>query len=172
MVMLIAADWGSIPDWIGAIGTVGTLAAGVIILRDQITLLRAEAAQIRQAQAQSISAWTARADPSRDALVLVLRNGSAQPVYNLMVFALDASERTVLLRAMSPVPPGHHETLPITRALHASASGDLLELEFDDAQGRTWVRRRDGTLRELEASEERRWVTHAYPIIANRGRIS
>lgn len=153
-------DWGAVPDWIGAIG--GSVALLITIRlygrqRDQLTV---ELDSHRREQAQTIAAWTGPPAEGAEGLTLHVRNGSDQPAYNFLVLAYDPEGKVMCLVARTPLPPGHHEEMPLTRPLQESRSGDGVTIEFDDAAGRSWRRGTDGRLREI-APEERRWDAHA-----------
>jgi hypothetical protein len=59
-------DWGDVPTWVGAVGTVGALFFAVITLRSEFRSRRADEADKRRAQASLVTAWTERSPAAID----------------------------------------------------------------------------------------------------------
>jgi hypothetical protein len=90
----LALNWGDVPTWVAAIGTVGALSTALFQIRTERQYrLKAEAAdraERHQAQARLISAFVGPVEvtPERDDLTrswIYLINGSEEPVYRLLV---------------------------------------------------------------------------------------
>jgi hypothetical protein len=112
---LLAAgpDWGSVPDWLAAIGTLAAFAVALRLLAKELAARREVEEDRRREQARLISAWPevpevpGVKDLPRDTDVddwlretgteayvhLVMKNGSAEPVYRIyaVMVASDSS---------------------------------------------------------------------------------
>jgi hypothetical protein len=162
-LLLLADDrWGTLPDWLAAVGTVG--AFGITYL-----LLRKEQEDRRQAQARLVSAWLHRrlvqaklgGEEIGESLrvEMVFKNGSDEPVYDVKVtvvprdgpFASDPdaapwpSAGTVRGR-MSLLPPGEILMLDAP-GISGQFESLAIGLSFNDAQGRRWKRLSKGSLK-------------------------
>ncbi|MEU1754155.1 hypothetical protein ABZ436_16010 [Micromonospora matsumotoense] len=156
-------DWGSVPDWFGGLGTVGTLLFGVLSLRREIRSRRREdrAARARQARLVSTSARI----EGGGVLRVRVTNDSDGPVFDLTatprVRTADSADEVVV--GVSAL------TGPVDR-LNGRSQGELfvtvdrsvdltgyasaaVELCFTDQQGNRW-RRRGGTEPELDLGVE------------------
>ena len=160
MWSLATLDMGTVPDWFAAVGTVGTLFAGFVLLRGQLASLRDEADDHRQSQASSVAVWTKKPSAGDTAAALVaVKNGSSQPIYRLLIFADDEVRGLRLVRAITPVGPGFDETFPLNFPLRSdfALQRDAIDFEFDDFRGRTWRRALTGELTEITDSRQKRW---------------
>ncbi|GAB3939959.1 hypothetical protein [Micromonospora vulcania] len=147
-------DWGSVPDWFGGLGTVGTLLFGVLSLRRELRARRREdqAAQARQARLVSTTTRT----EGKGVLRVRVANDSDGPVFDLVA--------TPVVHSGDPAPGGRRVpeatvTGPVDRLDGGTAaelfiavdrSIDLtgyasatVQLCFTDQQGNRW--RREGT---------------------------
>ncbi|MEU8423925.1 hypothetical protein AB0C15_23950 [Micromonospora sp. NPDC048835] len=147
-------DWGSVPDWFGGLGTVGTLLFGVLSLRRELQARRREdrAAQARQARLVSSTTRT----EGKGVLRVRVANDSDGPVFDLAP--------TPVVHTGDPGPGGRHVpvatvTGPVDR-LDGGAAAELfitvdrsvdlsgyasatVRLCFTDQQGNRW--QREGT---------------------------
>lgn len=57
-------DWGTVPSWVGSIGTVVALLLGVLTLRSELKQRRHDREMTRRAQASLVTAWTGLASRS------------------------------------------------------------------------------------------------------------
>ncbi|RLP88208.1 hypothetical protein EAD89_17535 [Micromonospora sp. BL4] len=147
-------DWGSVPDWFGGLGTVGTLLFGVLSLRRELRARRREdrAALARQARLLSSTTRT----EGKGVLRVRVANDSDGPVFDLAA--------TPVVHTGDPGPGGRRVpvatvTGPVDRLdggaaaelfINVDRSVDLsgyasatVQLCFTDQQGNRW--RREGT---------------------------
>lgn len=145
-------DWGSAPDWLAAIGTVGALGVALYLLRQEMQERRRSLKRADRAPADQIFAW---AQPRTDAggwQTFVL-NKSDEPVYDVVVRLTPLSE--------PPLPP--YEAVWGTVAPGDARAGDSfsnrpndlfgvpsVDVEFTDGRGRHWIRRAGGELEQLD----------------------
>lgn len=165
-------QWGNVPEWFAAVGTVGALSfAAWAYWRDQ-----------RERQARLFDAWVARAswdagaqmtnpDGSVQAgdglqLVIALSNVSGQAVRGVdvrLVF-LDFGERTIGCGVIPPTQPGgaieklHGWGLPTGTSQRYPESvvlgGIKISSSFTDAAGNRWHRTDRGKLRFLYSLQD------------------
>ncbi|MFC3500193.1 hypothetical protein ACFOOK_04320 [Micromonospora krabiensis] len=147
-------DWGSVPDWFGGLGTVGTLLFGVLSVRRELRARRREdrAAQARQARLVSTTTRT----EGGGVLRVRVANDSDGPIFDLAA--------TPVVHTGQPGPDGRRVAVatvtgPLDRLDGGTAaelfvavdrSVDLtryasatVQLTFTDQQGNRW--RREGT---------------------------
>ena len=165
---MTAVTWGTVPDWLAAVGTVGALVAGLVLLRRQLSEYALSARERRATQASLILGWTVppAKDEPQQAAVVVVRNASPSPVYKLMAFLRDESGDMRIVWASSPVGPSVERRIVVKFGhQHEPAAADIIELEFTDGSGLTWRRDTDGTLTEV-SSEKARWLSMAVPMLS------
>jgi hypothetical protein len=160
----------SITDWIvaigtavAAIGTAGTLIAGLIQIgnersarrRDELTMQARE----RRAQAARVSAWPIAASSSERTSIALL-NGSESPVYRAIASLVmiqgagprEGRELQDYLRqyqtSLALIPPGKFFT-SVAGGWAGMSRRPGIELAFTDAAGIHWLRSADGSLSEL-----------------------
>lgn len=155
----------AVTDWITAVGTVGaavgTVAAVVTSLHFSARDGRLRAERERSRQAEHVTAWIDGWDNTK--FLIQLRNSSEQPVYWLIVSLVSvqgAFRRTAVgdsrtdaaqfRRLVGLVPPGS------TTTTLGNKGGGMnlqfgLEVAFQDAAGRCWLREGEGTLKEVDA---------------------
>ncbi|MGC4747663.1 hypothetical protein ACLQ28_18710 [Micromonospora sp. DT201] len=171
-------DWGSVPDWFGGLGTVGTLLFGVLSLRRELRARRREdrAAQARQARL----VFTTSRTEGKSVLRVRVANDSDGPIFDLAA--------TPVVQTGDPGPGGRQVpvimvTGPVDR-LDGGASADLfiavdrsvdltgyasatVRLHFTDQQGNRWWR--EGTAQpEPDIGDEaiparRSWLRRLLP---------
>lgn len=152
-----------------AVGTVGTLAVALRQLTLERRARRADEARLQvslhREQAEAISAWYSGDEGDQSVLEMV--NGSAQPVYEVVVslaFVQGAAPRTTedwgkldnaasypYTRCLVALPPGRYSVL-IPSGWGAMTARPGAEVAFTDARGTHWVRRATGGLEELKAN--------------------
>jgi hypothetical protein len=156
-------DWGTVPAWVGAIGTVAAFAVTFALLLHEIRLRRDEASdqEKRQARLAWVDARGMQISPSPDSRAVitkpVIHNDSDETIRDPFVKVYD--EHGQLLGDTQPGPlvisPGSEAVchLMVTLALERDL-GDgktSAELFFTDADGRRWKKGPDQTLsRQLE----------------------
>ncbi|WBB67495.1 hypothetical protein [Micromonospora sp. WMMD812] len=166
-------DWGSVPDWFGGLGTVGTLLFGVLSLRRELRARRREdrAALARQARLVSTTTRT----EGGGVLRVRVANDSDGPIFDLAA--------TPVAHAGEPGPGGR--PVPVTTVtgpvdrLEGGTAADLFvavdrsvdltryasttaRLCFTDQQGNRWRREGAGQpepdLGEESAPARRSWL--------------
>lgn len=170
------ADWGDIPAWISAIGSLGALIAAVLASLIALRIYRIESERDQRAesdrrerdlealraQASQVSAWwdTAyrvsdegqRYSLGRAALV---RNASELPVHSVRVFfhvplAGGGYEYFgPVIKAVVPPRPDPVDVYPPLEPGDVEPSNALVEIEFTDANGVQWKRDTSGRLEML-----------------------
>jgi hypothetical protein len=151
---------GDVPSWLAAIGTVGAFAVALYLLGGQILDRRKEARDRRTAQARLVAAWVSETTPagvtggpnptSLFDFVVLVRNGSDQPVYAVAV-QLVLGERGTFVRKLGVLGPGETRELRIT--VPGLARGlSLTNMTFGDSAGQVWMRAGMGDLTHPRAS--------------------
>lgn len=156
---------GNLPSWLAAVGTVGTLIAALLQIRSERARFVAQQAADRQerryAQARLISAWMKAlgSDPPTDGtphsyMKIALANGSAEPVYNVLVTVVDVqgtiphqrenfgtnNRQYIQDATLSILPPGRW-SVRVDGAFGAMGSRPGAEVAFTDRSRVHWVRR-------------------------------
>jgi hypothetical protein len=174
----MAIQLGDLPTWLASAGTVGTLVAALFQIRSERNRrLEQEArdrAEARRQQAFRIACWPGAADPAGplnpwwgSSTAFHLVNGSAEPVYNLVV-ALVHIQGAGIRRAeewkgwleerghpaprstVTLLPPGQWRVwVPGTEWQGGLGMRLSAEVAFTDRAGVSWIRRGNGALEEL-----------------------
>lgn len=158
---------GTIPDWLAAFGTLAAFGVALTLLAKELAERREYLEDRRRDQAGRVAAWPEleiqSGQPSR--YVIVLRNGSEEPVYDVKVtlvakdspFASDPEsvrnedgsfkEAGPISLSEEILPPGEPVRYPIPSGLlpHAYTSPGL---SFTDSRDRRWKRYPKGRLEE------------------------
>lgn len=154
-----AVDWGDVPTWLSAVTTLGALfAAGWVVVIELGRERRAERlleeqrdAAARSEQANLVAAWS---DWDRERPCILIRNGSALPIYNVRVELTHHSQPTRPYEVQVILPPGDHRAVYPADIVGYDALGDVtdssmtwsIRLNFYDAAGRSWMRDELGRL--------------------------
>jgi hypothetical protein len=176
----MAIDFGDLPTWVAAVGTVGALGAGLWQIGNERQLRLKQEAKDRETnrreQARSVACWPGPQGvgpgPLRpwweEATPIDLVNGSVEPVYNV-VFAIvlvqgagaprraeDWKERAetqhdVPMSTAAILPPGTWRVW-VPGSHWDGGMGPRLgaEMAFSDRAGIAWIRRCTGELEELD----------------------
>ena len=151
-------DWGTVPAWVAAIGTVLAFAVTFALLLSEIRLRRAQAAdqEMRQARLAWVEVNETETSPSQGKVTMVTR----PVVHN----ASDEAIRGLLVRVYDDFGQLLGDTMPAAASLrprsevacylridvpqeHATRIGSIsAELFFTDADGRRWKKGRDDRL--------------------------
>lgn len=113
------------------------------------------------AQPSSIAAWLER-DPTGDARI-VIRNDSDLPVYEVVATIVvthgsgcckgeDLESPYQYRKILDLIPPGLHSVVIDMGGFYGMHRHPLVEIAFVCAKGKSWVRRGDGVLDELDVS--------------------
>lgn len=148
-------QWGDAPSWFAAIGTI---AAVVLALRLAVRERRRRSQEERRNQADLITAWVARDDPTYPWIGVMVANASHQVAYRLVVSAVSVvdgfrvdrpADSLSWRRFVSQLPPGDTRfDVEWDRAVHVARPG--VEIAFQDAAGRHWIRDVNGNMEEVE----------------------
>jgi hypothetical protein len=138
------ADWGSVPAWVGAVGTT----AAFIVALSVFMLNRLDR---QRAEASKVAAWVEYDETGR-AYAVCVSNGGSLPIYDVHVglelAGIEHGPYAFQLPIVRPTSPERH---PLEPPLPAAAlvGARLLgaSLRFRDAENRCWRRRADGVLR-------------------------
>lgn len=169
-------NFGDVPTWVAAIGTVGTLIFALAQIRSErdrrIKQEKADREERKKAQARLISGWVGEFDHSygeRGRTAIMLSNGSAEPVYRVyaaIVFIQGAAPHTgeewhtiekqggfaaqsQATTTASILPPGTWRVW-VPNANWGILGGRIgAEVAFTDRASVHWVRRATGALEEL-----------------------
>jgi hypothetical protein len=149
------------PDWLtayGEIGTaIGTIGATIVALFMGGAEARRRSKQEERQQAERVTGWMDSLPPD-EAVVegemhvkLIMQNASNQLVYNLIASVVSAQsgaqvgDNLSYRNFLGRLPPGRAE-YTIKHPGHGMHKRFSIELAFEDAGGRTWVRRGKGKL--------------------------
>jgi hypothetical protein len=132
-------DLGTVPAWIGAIGT--TLAFLVAFAVFWLSL-----AERRRHQASQVAAWFARGDTQA---TLHVANSSDVPVYNVRVDPklLGQTSDPIRYPVLGPRTNETDLTIPMPGSRQVSNLFFGVEVFFSDSAGRRWFRAAGGKLR-------------------------
>lgn len=148
-------QWGNVPEWLAAIGTVGALAVALFLLKQEIDDRRRAKSKAQQWPASGIVAW---AEPRTDAggWQTVALNRSDEPVYDVVVRFTPLREGgsdpiESVSGTLAPGPPKPLDT-------YGDTPQDLfgippVEIEFTDGRGRHWLRTANGALNQLDSRQ-------------------
>jgi len=153
-VHLLAAgpDWGTVPDWLAAVGTLAAFAVALRLLGKELAARREAEEDHRREQARRVSVWATEIEqvpPALGSLVffVVRANRSDEPVYDVLIemASNDPGGAWAPWRKHIPVmPPGQEQT----RLQVVPYRPGPVTLTFTDAVGRRWKRYPDGRLVE------------------------
>lgn len=148
-----AIDWGSVPDWFAAIGTVGALVVALLLLGKELKDRRRAAALADLQPASQVFAW-AKPEKARKGWATYVLNGSNEPIYDVIVRftpRIDRSGAQTVERLWGTVAPGRPEKGDWYPNDPREVFGfPRVEIEFTDGRGRHWVRDPDGHLEQRD----------------------
>jgi hypothetical protein len=136
-----------LPAWITAIGTLGAFGVALVVLGVQAWDHYREAKDRRMAQARLVAAWLDNIGPKSTEddqvivpLVILVRNGSSEPVYDVAV-KVDVGVRGAFVRSPGTVGPGETREFVIESPGFPRGVPNT-QIVFVDSAGQRW--RRDG----------------------------
>ncbi len=146
--MTFPLDWGTVADWVGAVGTGGALLSSLYFIRRD---KREAAEEARGAQARLVVAWTneTKGEASTYNVIGHVRNASSEPVFDVEIQVADEGSSQNATWST----PGLPMVLPpqaVGEFKLYEVSTVRLDLRFTDANGRKW-RRVGGDLKQVEA---------------------
>ncbi len=169
---LAQAEWGTVPDWVTAFGTLAAFAVALRLLAKELTIRREAEEDRRREQARLVSAWTrepALTTAGGLTLAVIARNGSAEPIYQVHVVLVSpnsihaddpeaATGQIGTVEVSRPIlPPGEASEGSFPMFLGGERTGLVpgpVGISFTDAAGRRWKRYPDGRL--IEPGRQRR----------------
>jgi hypothetical protein len=155
-LVVAAANYGTLPDWLAGVGTVGTLAFS-------LWLFARQQADRRLAQAQMVSAWPTAPEPTPTGggviFAVKVKNASTEPVYDVRATMVPydsphadnpeaATGQVGTTTVRMPILPGGEELESGVDPIRTGILPGAVGLSFTDAQGIRWQRLPSGVLRE------------------------
>lgn len=140
--------FGTLPEWVAAIGTGGALVAAVLLLRDDRKTRRTQDDLMTQEQAERIGSWITA--PNSDFIVHV-RNASDLPIYNVTVEGGTPAGHDPWRSNTSwiTLPPGETDMARVPSGSSPTGAIILYQTTFTDSAGRSWSRDASGSLRRI-----------------------
>ncbi len=147
--VLRGLDWGNVPAWVGAVGSVGTLVIALFLLRGELAARRRDEEHYARQQVGAVSVWVEWAASAvvQGATEVVISNKSSAAIYNCMV-VLKGDKDGQGFRWKLPVVAPSDEPIKHKLPLRARdrSGGDaedtlalpVVELNFSDVYGRRW----------------------------------
>jgi hypothetical protein len=171
----VSVDWGNAPAWVAAVGTVGTLAFTLTLVRRELRERRAEQARLVNSWASWGYSYKRDQEPAVTKCDVFVRNGSDRPAYEVRVAVLpwDWKRHTSEVgigRVFSTIPPEQTQNpqdfshmFPPPLRFIADVQNPPIQLTFVDSNGRKWCRWPDGVLQDLGLTHRhrRRWWPRA-----------
>lgn len=163
-------NWGSVPDWVAAIGTIGSLYAALWLLKQEINDRRRHEAEAQTQSARAVSAWV---QTGQDKYLFAAKNSGEEPVYDCVVYSdlpiVDPvtkqrgvrmkDEKTpmgepwpyYLDRFLGVIPPGETSKFEIdSDSVEYEYQGlPDLWIEFTDVSGKHWKRDAGGKIHQI-----------------------
>ncbi|MFF4114198.1 hypothetical protein [Streptomyces sp. NPDC001714] len=150
-------DWGSVPDWVGAIGNVAVLTAAFETLRRDRARVRAlEAERREQSQhtardrVSGVCAWPE--DWSGRDIHVICRNAGDEPIFDVVVRVSGEQlgqspsvDGSTCVRSVFLMRPGEETDTNLASTTPIGAR-PYVDIAFRDAAGNRWWRRADGGL--------------------------
>jgi hypothetical protein len=148
-------------NWLAAVGTIGAVFVALGLAGADG---RRRSREERRRQAELITAWVGEEPEYRPWVWVTLANASNQVAYRVVisiVSLVDGSpvarpashDPTTWRRFVSQLPPGRNEPLSVDWGVGAGTTRPGVEIAFQDAAGRSWVREWNGNLSEMEKTD-------------------
>jgi hypothetical protein len=170
---LLAADpdWGTVPDWLAAIGTVAAFGVTYRLLRKELAAHRLYEEDRRRAQGRLVNAWlelrwrsNSEAEPW-----FTVKNASDEPVYQVKITIVPAGSRFAAdpeaARGQTDMIVGGEYRQLLPQESRQQSIDDVewtfatwalvLGLSFTDSRGLRWERSPDGSLTEVTKRRRR-----------------
>lgn len=167
----VAADWGDIPTWVSAIGTLVALAFAAVAARSAIKVYEIESRRdrvhaderkrqlefVRRAQAAMVSAWwgTQTGSDGVSRWGAFVRNASETPIYQTRVSVVKVFEPDISdsfgISVLPPTadPAFYPSTVWVSSAAERDVPDFRVEMTFTDSVGIRWIRDQQGKLAEV-----------------------
>ena len=153
------SEWGTVADWVAAIGTTGALLVSAFLLSIEIRARRDRVADERRRQASQVSAlieyapiMTSALGSEGDDWQIQVHNSSSEPIYSCVVYVPTADEFPI--EVVFGTIPGNDKR---SDRLHPNTAehlrdlpfpGPVVEVGFVDSRGHGWRRDCFGELKE------------------------
>jgi hypothetical protein len=156
-----AIDWGSVPDWLASIGTVGALLLTYRLLRHELAAWRADRVEQEhqrgealRAQARTVASWIEDVSNDGESVwIAYVSNSSAAPVFSCEIQVtepLHPQDGPTPGAFFAVVPPGGQRSWRLDRAWFSDEAETIhalnTQVRFTDSQGRHWRRNWYGEL--------------------------
>lgn len=159
--------WGTLPDWVSAVGTLGAFAVALMLLARELAERTRRREQDERHQAQLVSAWVIDPPPRGgsvrnvdilhpDDVWIGWRNGSQEPVHRVVVRIYPGFTDTTPIEARWEVwPPDSTGCDAVPMMINPELMvRPPVELSFTDSAGRHWVRSTAGQLERRNTPNE------------------
>lgn len=152
-------QWGDAPSWFAAVGTIGAVLVALGLARREG---RRHTQEVRRRQAELITAWVEQDDPSYPWVWVTLANASDQVVYRVVISALSIVDGSPVPRPSNPrewrrfisqLPPGQKKPVSVEWYVATGVARPGVEIAFQDAGGRHWIRDTSGKLVEIKKTD-------------------
>ena len=144
----VAVAWGTVPDWLAAVGTVGALGVALVLLAKELRARREASEDRVREHARYVAAWLDE-PPSSSPALLLLHNGGQEPAYECIVkWTQGGYDEPQQLAAFAVLPPGETLGAPVTTPAFMSLLPPLT-IFFTDARGIRWQRDPGGQLARI-----------------------
>jgi hypothetical protein len=136
-------NWGSVPEWLAAIGTILAFILAFAILRRELRAIRVHEARL-------VSIWSSYTGAEGEAtkshaFEIFVRNGGTEPVYSVRVRL-----RGVEMLSYDVLPPAETEKGTLSLEMRERPP---LSIQFLDVQGQLWERNPQGRLRPMRQAD-------------------
>ncbi len=167
VLLLSELDWGNVPAWLGAIGSVGALAVALFLLNGELKARHRDDEEHARAQAGAVSIWVEWSDADRlnSSAEVTILNRSSAAIYDCRVGVAspDSSDGQFSWR-LPVVPPSDvalKRQLPAVR-LQGQANAEwpsalglpVVQMTFADVYGRRWRITSAGQWTQLRAPRQ------------------
>jgi hypothetical protein len=147
-VTSLAVAWGTIPDWLAAVGTVGALGVALVLLAKELRARREAIEDRVREHARYVAAWLGE-QPSSSPGLLAVHNGGQEPAYECIVkWTHSGYDEPPQLAAFAVLPPGETMHATVTPPAFMSLLPPLT-IFFTDARGIRWRRDPGGQLARI-----------------------
>lgn len=144
---LLGLQLGSLPDWVEAVGTVGTLAMAVWVLRvEQRNRIDDE----RERQARQVGGYITKTPDGSPDITMTVTNSSPLAVRDVRGYVFDGKKPHATPWEFPDIPVLRSGEEQQVRLPMSSFAEWKLELEFDDDAGVRWRKYGDRPLREVK----------------------
>jgi hypothetical protein len=180
----VTLDWGSVPDWFAAVGTVGALGASAVAISRSTSVQREQ-----QNEAQWDEAFKVTVDAREDqedrsgftadrTTTVIITNGGRRAIYDVTLHAFNADADLVDHRTYALIPPGRNVDVQVRwdeEAFYRTGADGTVEVLFMDVAGGTWTLDNKQMLTRLSQPQSKltrrrhRWKTRQRGMVLGTG---